>query len=165
MRLTTKGRFAVTAMIDVALHEQQGPVALSEVSERQMISLSYLEQLFAKLRRRGIVDSTRGPGGGYSLARPVGVLSVADIIMAVDEPIDATSCGGKENCQNERGDSGPCLTHELWSNLNDHIYRFLSDVKLGDLVRKAKMREESSAPVALVDNRPRYRRNAPGLLA
>jgi Rrf2 family iron-sulfur cluster assembly transcriptional regulator len=162
MRLTTKGRFAVTAMIDVALHEQKGPVALSEVSERQKISLSYLEQLFAKLRRRGLVDSTRGPGGGYSLARPVGVLSVAEIIMAVDEPIDATSCGGKENCHDERG---PCLTHELWSNLNDHIYQFLADVKLGDLVRKAQAREDCSVPVTLIDNRPRYRRAAPGLLA
>lgn len=162
MRLTTKGRFAVTAMIDVALNERSGPVALSEVAERQRISLSYLEQLFAKLRRRGLVESTRGPGGGYTLAKPVTVISVADIILAVDEPIDATSCGGKENCHDDRG---PCLTHELWANLNEHIYQYLEEVKLVDLVNKAHAREESSMPVALIDNRPRYRRTAPGLLA
>lgn len=155
MRLTTKGRFAVTAMIDVALHERGGPVALSEVSERQRISLSYLEQLFAKLRRRGIVDSVRGPGGGYTLARPVAVVSVADIIMAVDEPIDATSCGGKENCAD---DQGPCLTHDLWANLNSHIYQYLSEVKLIDLVNKANAKPASQVPIALIDNRPRYRR-------
>ena len=103
MRLTTKGRFAVTAMIDVALNAHAGPVALAEVSERQHISLSYLEQLFAKLRRRGLVDSVRGPGGGYMLGKPVAVMSVADIILAVDEPIDATNCSGKENCHDDGG--------------------------------------------------------------
>jgi len=98
MRLTTKGRFAVTAMIDVAMHGQGGPVTLSAVSERQKISLSYLEQLFGKLRRHGLVDSVRGPGGGYNLARPADAVSVADVILAVDEPIDATQCAGRENC-------------------------------------------------------------------
>jgi Rrf2 family transcriptional regulator, iron-sulfur cluster assembly transcription factor len=164
MRLTTKGRFAVTAMIDVAMHEKQGPVALAEVSERQHISLSYLEQLFAKLRRRGIVDSVRGPGGGYTLARPAGVLSVAEIIVAVDEPIDSTSCGGKENCHD---DGRQCLTHDLWANLNNHIYKYLSDVTLDTLVAKANKKDSgANVPVALIDNRPRYRRAStnPGVL-
>src|SRR5260221_5528969 len=108
MRLTTKGRFAVTAMIDVAMHSDKGPVTLAGVSERQKISLSYLEQLFGKLRRHGLVESVRGPGGGYNLAQPATNLSVADIILAVDEPIDATQCGGQENCLDEKR----CMTHE-----------------------------------------------------
>ena len=166
MRLTTKGRFAVTAMIDVALNAHGGPVALAEVSERQHISLSYLEQLFAKLRRRGLVDSVRGPGGGYTLGKPVAVMSVADIILAVDEPIDATNCSGKENCHD---DGGPCLTHELWANLNTHIYSYLSGVKLITLVEQARARAAAPGvsghlPVALIDNRPRFRRAAAGLL-
>ena len=111
MRLTTKGRFAVTAMIDVAMHSGNGPVTLAGVSERQKISLSYLEQLFGKLRRHGLVESVRGPGGGYNLAQPAASLSVADIILAVDEPIDATQCGGKENCKDDKR----CMTHELWA--------------------------------------------------
>jgi Rrf2 family transcriptional regulator, iron-sulfur cluster assembly transcription factor len=157
MRLTTKGRFAVTAMIDVALHGHLGPVALAEVSARQHISLSYLEQLFAKLRRRGIVDSVRGPGGGYTLARDVSILSVAEIIVAVDEPIDATNCAGKENCH----DDGPCLTHELWANLNVRIFDYLTSVKLIDLVQQARARALPAAaevPVNLIDNRQRFRR-------
>src|SRR5258706_10706389 len=109
MRLTTKGRFAVTAMIDLALRQEQGPVTLAGISQRQHISLSYLEQLFGRLRRHALVDSTRGPGGGYTIARDLDKLSVADIITAVDEPLDATQCGGKENC---RGDEGRCMTHE-----------------------------------------------------
>src|SRR5512134_713574 len=117
MRLTTKGRFAVTAMIDVAMYGAadgtKGPVTLAAVSERQKISLSYLEQLFGKLRRHGLVDSVRGPGGGYNLARPAQDVSVADIILAVDEPIDATQCGGRENCYDDRR----CMTHELWAAL------------------------------------------------
>ena len=132
MRLTTKGRFAVTAMIDVALHGSDNPVTLAAVSERQKISLSYLEQLFGKLRRHGLVDSVRGPGGGYNLARPAGELSVADIITAVDEPIDATQCGGKENCHDDRR----CMTHELWAGLNAHILEFLRSVTLAELVRQ-----------------------------
>ena len=165
MRLTTKGRFAVTAMIDVALNAHGGPVALAEVSERQHISLSYLEQLFAKLRRRGLVESVRRPGGGYTLGKPVAVMSVADIILAVDEPIDATNCSGKENCHD---DGGPCLTHELWANLNTHIYSYLSSVKLITLVEQARARAASGVsgqlPVALIDNRPRFRRAGAGLL-
>lgn len=165
MRLTTKGRFAVTAMIDVALNAHSGPVALAEVSERQHISLSYLEQLFAKLRRRGLVDSVRGPGGGYTLGKPVAVMSVADIILAVDEPIDATNCSGKENCHD---DGGPCLTHELWANLNTHIYSYLAGVKLITLVDQARARAalgvSGQLPVALIDNRPRFRRAGAGFL-
>jgi len=132
MRLTTKGRFAVTAMIDVAMHSGAGPVTLAGVSERQKISLSYLEQLFGKLRRHGLVDSVRGPGGGYNLARPANGVSVADIIVAVDEPIDATQCGGKENCQDDKR----CMTHELWANLNAHIFTYLRSVTLEQLVRQ-----------------------------
>jgi Rrf2 family iron-sulfur cluster assembly transcriptional regulator len=132
MRLTTKGRFAVTAMIDVAMHNGDGPVTLAGVAERQKISLSYLEQLFGKLRRAGLVDSVRGPGGGYNLARASTGVSVADIITAVDEPIDATQCGGKENCLDDRR----CMTHELWASLNVHIFSFLSSVTLEQLVRQ-----------------------------
>src|SRR3954462_907646 len=106
MRLTTKGRFAVTAMLDLAMHGHDGPVTLSGISEPQKISLSYLEQLFGKLRRRELVESVRGPGGGYHLAREPGRISVSEIILAVDEPIDATQCGGKENCRDEQ----KCLT-------------------------------------------------------
>jgi Rrf2 family transcriptional regulator, iron-sulfur cluster assembly transcription factor len=131
MRLTTKGRFAVTAMIDVAMHCDNGPVTLGGVSERQKISLSYLEQLFGKLRRHGLVESVRGPGGGYNLARPAAEVSVADIILAVDEPIDATQCGGKENCKDDKR----CMTHELWASLNAHIFSFLRSVSLEQLVR------------------------------
>jgi len=137
MRLTTKGRFAVTAMIDVAMHNGRGPVTLAAVSERQKISLSYLEQLFGKLRRHGLVDSVRGPGGGYNLARDATAVSVADIILAVDEPIDATQCGGKENCLDDRR----CMTHELWASLNTHIFAFLRSVSLEQLVRQQDKRE------------------------
>jgi len=118
MRLTTKGRFAVTAMIDVAMHGGHNPVTLAAISERQKISLSYLEQLFGKLRRAGLVESVRGPGGGYNLARSSEQVSVADVIVAVDEPIDATQCGGRENCHDDRR----CMTHELWASLNAHIF-------------------------------------------
>jgi Rrf2 family iron-sulfur cluster assembly transcriptional regulator len=131
MRLTTKGRFAVTAMIDVAMHGTSGPVTLAGVSERQKISLSYLEQLFGKLRRAGLVKSVRGPGGGYRLARGADAVSVAEVITAVDEPIDATKCGGRENC-NEDGKR--CMTHELWTNLNTHIFAYLRSVSLAQLV-------------------------------
>ena len=131
MRLTTKGRFAVTAMIDLALNNGSGPVTLADISERQKISLSYLEQLFGKLRRRSLVTSVRGPGGGYNLASPTDQVSVADIIIAVDEPIDATQCGGKENCKDDKR----CMTHELWAALNAHIFSFLRSVTLEQLVR------------------------------
>jgi len=131
MRLTTKGRFAVTAMIDLALRQDNGPVTLAAISQRQNISLSYLEQLFGKLRRNDLVESTRGPGGGYSLGRKAGEITVADIIVSVDEPLDATHCGGKENCH---GGDGPCMTHELWITLNARILDFLKSVTLQRLV-------------------------------
>jgi Rrf2 family iron-sulfur cluster assembly transcriptional regulator len=131
MRLTTKGRFAVTAMIDLALRQSNGPVTLAAISQRQQISLSYLEQLFGKLRRHELVESTRGPGGGYALARKAGDITVADIILSVDEPIDATHCGGKENCL---GDDGRCMTHELWAALNVRMVEFLDSVTLQKLV-------------------------------
>ena len=137
MRLTTKGRFAVTAMIDLGLNHGSGPVTLAEISGRQKISLSYLEQLFGKLRRHGLVESVRGPGGGYHLARDMGEVSVADIILAVDEPIDATQCGGKENCDDDK----KCLTHDLWAALNERIFDYLGSVSLRQLVDSQKAKE------------------------
>jgi len=146
MRLTTKGRFAVTAMLDLALHATHGPVTLAGISERQKISLSYLEQLFGKLRRRDLVESVRGPGGGYHLARDPAQVSVADIICAVEEPLDSTQCGGRENChENQR-----CMTHDLWEELNGTVYGFLSGVKLSDLVHRQR-----NKPVAVVRAKPR----------
>ncbi|ARU05507.1 Fe-S cluster assembly transcriptional regulator IscR [Comamonas serinivorans] len=133
MRLTTKGRFAVTAMIDLALREAGGPVTLAAISQRQQISLSYLEQLFGKLRRHALVESTRGPGGGYSLGRDADSITVADIISSVDEPLDATQCGGKENCL---GDGRRCMTHDLWTALNAKMVEFLESVTLQQLVDK-----------------------------
>jgi len=130
MRLTTKGRFAVTAMIDLGLRSSNGPVALAAISQRQQISLSYLEQLFGKLRRHNLVRSVRGPGGGYYLAVPPQDMSVADIIGAVDEPLDATQCGGRENCLDDKR----CMTHDLWATLNAKMYDYLSSVTLADLV-------------------------------
>ncbi len=139
MRLTTKGRFAVTAMLDLALHGTQGPVTLAGISGRQKISLSYLEQLFGKLRRRALVESVRGPGGGYNLARDAGQISVADIILAVEEPLDSTQCGGRENCrENQR-----CMTHDLWEELNTTVFGFLAGVKLSNLVDQQKTRTVS----------------------
>ena len=151
MRLTTKGRFAVTAMIDLALHGEAGPVALAHISERQSISLSYLEQLFGKLRRYKLVESVRGPGGGYNIARPLLMVSVADIIRAVDEPLDATQCGGRENCQDEHR----CMTHELWSTLNTKMYEYLASVSLASLVdkQKAKLAQQGGETV-IADKRP-----------
>ena len=139
MRLTTKGRFAVTAMLDLALHGAHGPVTLAGISGRQKISLSYLEQLFGKLRRRELVESVRGPGGGYNLARDAAQISVADIILAVEEPLDSTQCGGRENCrENQR-----CMTHDLWEELNTTVFGFLAGVKLSTLVDQQKTRPVS----------------------
>ncbi|MBK6850184.1 MAG: Fe-S cluster assembly transcription factor [Burkholderiales bacterium] len=132
MRLTTKGRFAVTAMIDLALREHSGPVALAAISTRQQISLSYLEQLFGKLRRHELVESTRGPGGGYTLGRKAEDITVADVIVAVDEGIDATGCGGSENCMGD--DSGRCMTHDLWTSLNAKMLEYLNSISLKSLV-------------------------------
>ncbi|MDP8567214.1 Rrf2 family transcriptional regulator [Methylophilus aquaticus] len=130
MRLTTKGRFAVTAMLDIALFEADKPVTLAGISERQSISLSYLEQLFSRLRKQGLVSSVRGPGGGYRIAKSHHEISVSDIITAVDEQIDATQCGGHENCHEE----GRCMTHDLWAALNGKILEYLSGISLADMV-------------------------------
>ncbi len=140
MRLTTKGRFAVTAMIDLAMRESHGPVTLAGISQRQHISLSYLEQLFGKLRRFNIVDSTRGPGGGYTLAKKSDEITVANIIVAVDEPLDATQCGGKGNCHGVDDQLGQCMTHDLWSNLNKKMVEYLESVTLHDLVLQQESR-------------------------
>lgn len=136
MRLTSKGRYAVTAMLDVALHSQSGPVPLADISERQGISLSYLEQLFSRLRKNELVSSVRGPGGGYFLGRDADQIFVAQVIAAVDESVDATRCqGNKEGCQN--GDR--CLTHALWRDLSDRISGFLSSISLDELVRNQEV--------------------------
>lgn len=137
MRLTTKGRYAVTAMLDLALHHEDGPVALADIARRQGISLSYLEQLFSLLRKRGLVSSTRGPGGGYQLGRSAPMITVSDVISAVDESVDTTRCGGKENCQGEER----CLTHDLWEDLSKRIYEFLNDIDLAQLVERRRVRE------------------------
>ena len=137
MRLTTKGRYAVTAMLDLAIHFEEGPITLADISQRQCISLSYLEQLFAKLRRQGLVESTRGPGGGYRLSRSPMEIPVADVILAVDEKVETTRCGGLSNCQ----DDEQCLTHELWSELSQQIYQFLCGISLGNLVERQGVRD------------------------
>lgn len=140
MRLTTKGRFAVTAMIDIGLRNHSGPVTLAKISERQNISLSYLEQLFGRLRRHELVGSVRGPGGGYTLARAARKITVADIVLAVDEPLDTTNCGGQQNCNIGRSaNSDKCMTHDLWAALNNKIVDFLDSVSLQDLVDKERM--------------------------
>ncbi|HWA36445.1 MAG TPA: Fe-S cluster assembly transcriptional regulator IscR [Burkholderiales bacterium] len=147
MRLTTKGRFAVTAMVDLAMRYNRGPVTLAAISERQHISLSYLEQLFGKLRRHRLVTSVRGPGGGYNLARAASEVTVAEIVSAVDEPLDATQCGGKENCLDDRR----CMTHDLWATLNEKMHEYLSSVTLGDLVA-----HQAGKPVSVIkDFRPK----------
>lgn len=150
MRLTTKGRFAVTAMLDLAMSESGKPVTLAGISERQAISLSYLEQLFSRLRKQGLVKSVRGPGGGYQIGKNCDEISVSHIIKAVDEQIDATQCGGQENCH---GDEGRCMTHDLWASLNNKILDYLSGVTLADMVKnqreanfnKANLKNDSSA--------------------
>ncbi|MDR1936829.1 MAG: Fe-S cluster assembly transcription factor [Candidatus Accumulibacter sp.] len=159
MRLTTKGRFAVTAMTDLALNGGAKPVTLAGISDRQGISLSYLEQLFGKLRRRRLVDSVRGPGGGYRLARPMERISVADIVRAVDEALDATQCGGVQNCKDEKR----CLTHELWATLNFKMYEYLASVSLSDLV--GKQRRKPGGVSLLKDARPRGPRMRGGVLS
>ncbi len=137
MRLTTKGRYAVTAMLDLALHKNQGPVSLADISQRQAISLSYLEQLFAKLRKSSLVSSVRGPGGGYVLQRGSEAIFIAEIIDAVDESIDTTKCQGAGDCQ----DGETCLTHYLWKGLSDQIHNFLEGISLADLVLKNEVKQ------------------------
>ena len=140
MRLTTKGRYAVTAILDLALHEDLGPVNLTDISKRQGISLAYLEQLFLRLRKEGLITSSRGPGGGYRLRQSRSDISVADVIRAVDEQVDATRCGGHKNCQADER----CLTHDLWEDLSLHITNFLSDISLSDLVRQGTVKQVSA---------------------
>ncbi len=149
MRLTTKGRFAVTAMIDLALRQQSGPVTLAAISQRQQISLSYLEQLFGKLRRHQLVESTRGPGGGYTLGRKADDISVADIILSVDEPLDATHCGGKEKCH---GGDSRCMTHDLWSALNAKMVEFLDSVSL------QKLADDQISKGVVIEQKPTIKR-------
>ena len=159
MKLTTKGRYAVTAMLDLALHANQGPISLADISERQGISISYLEQLFAKLRRNELVSSVRGPGGGYRLSRESSEVFVAQVVDAVDEPVDVTRCEGQGNCQNGE----PCLTHYLWEDLSQQLHQFLSAISLQSLVERSEIRkvadrqdryqqEASTTERALVDN-------------
>jgi len=159
MKLTTKGRYAVTAMLDLAIHAKEGPVPLADISQRQGISLSYLEQLFAKLRKQGLVDSARGPGGGYRLSRVSSDISVAEVISAIDEKVDATRCGGTADCQ----DGESCLTHELWTDLSQQLYNFLSNISLGQLVERrdiqnvaarqdSRQKGQNFIPLATVDS-------------
>ena len=155
MRLTTKGRFAVTAMLDLALNEVDRPVTLAGISERQEMSLSYLEQLFSRLRRNGLVKSVRGPGGGYRIAKPLDTISVSDIITAVDEQIDATQCGGNENCHDEHR----CMTHDLWASLNVKILEYLSGVSLAQLVASQRSGDKIVIP------EPKRRERSPQAVA
>jgi Rrf2 family iron-sulfur cluster assembly transcriptional regulator len=149
MRLTTKGRYAVTAMLDLAFHSQIKPVTLTDIAARQTISLSYLEQLFSRLRRANMVKGFRGPGGGYTLAGKASDINIADIIAAVDEPIHATKCGGEANCQKEQA----CLTHDLWMGLSEQIRDYLKGITLAQLLEKhhvqqiAKRQEQDARQV------------------
>lgn len=140
MRLTTKGRYAVTAMIDLAMNQSVGPISLKSISDNQGISLSYLEQLFAKMKRSNLVIGSRGPGGGYILARDVQKISIADIILAVDEPLDITECEGEENCHNGKR----CLSHDLWSELSEQLHEFLSGIHLGELMQRSGIDQASN---------------------
>jgi Rrf2 family iron-sulfur cluster assembly transcriptional regulator len=137
LKLTSKGRYAVTAILDLAFHSTSGPVTLSDISKRQDISLSYLEQLFTRLRKRELVRSTRGPGGGYSLNRPANEIAVAEVISAVDEIVDTTRCSGANNCH----DGQQCLAHELWDDLSQQIYSFLDEISLQDLMEEGSIRD------------------------
>ncbi len=137
VRLTTKGRYAVTAMLDLAYHSEKRPVTLTDIAKRQNISLSYLEQLFSRLRRAGMVEGVRGPGGGYQLSRGAKEINIADIVNAVDEPLDSTRCGGQANCQNNQ----PCLTHDLWMGLSEQIRQYLSTINLHDLLQRKNVRK------------------------
>lgn len=156
MRLTTKGRYAVTAMLDLAFHSQTRPVTLTDIATRQTISLSYLEQLFARLRKAGMVKGVRGPGGGYQLSREADEINIAEIIVAVDEQVDSTKCGGKGNCQNNQH----CLTHDLWMGLSDQIREYLSGISLGSLLERelvnevAKRQDQDLEQVIEISNRP-----------
>jgi Rrf2 family transcriptional regulator, iron-sulfur cluster assembly transcription factor len=139
MRLSTKGRYSVTAMLDIAIHDRAGPVTLADISQCQGISLSYLEQLFARLRKSGLVKGVRGPGGGYRLSRPASQISIGDIIRAVDESVDVTRCEGRGDCLNGEA----CLTHELWTELSHRLYQFLDGITLSQFVDRPGIPELS----------------------
>jgi Rrf2 family iron-sulfur cluster assembly transcriptional regulator len=141
MRLSTKGRYAVTAMMDLAMHHGQGPVALADISENQGISLSYLEQLFARLKKSNLVEGLRGPGGGYRLSRRPDDISIADVITAIGEGIDSTLCDGNEDCQ----DGEQCLTHELWTRLGQEIYDFLNGITLASFLENEAASKSSKS--------------------
>ena len=147
MRLTAKGRYAVTAMLDLAVHEHESPISLADISERQGISLSYLEQLFAKLRRNHLVASVRGPGGGYRLGRDSSDINVAEIVDSVDENVDATKCGGTSDCQHGE----ICLTHELWTDLSEQIHQFLSGIDLASIIAKREIQQIVARQDAMCD--------------
>jgi len=146
LKLTSKGRYAVTAILDLAFHSRSGPVTLSDISKRQDISLSYLEQLFTRLRKQQLVRSTRGPGGGYSLNRPASRIAVAEIVSAVDETVDTTRCSGANNCH----DGHQCLAHELWDDLSQQIYSFLNEISLQDLMQEISIRDVAARQDALM---------------
>lgn len=150
MRLTTKGRYAVTAMLDLAINRDNGPITLSDISKRQGISLSYLEQLFSKLRRNGLVDSARGPGGGYRLSRDASEIAVVEVIEAVDENIHADHCRGMKNCRDGQG----CLSHELWTELSCQIREFLSNITLAQVIKK-HAENSGDGDIAGLVNQPR----------
>jgi Rrf2 family transcriptional regulator, iron-sulfur cluster assembly transcription factor len=152
MRLTTKGRYAVTAMLDLAIHYKDGPITLADISKRQAISLSYLEQLFSRLRKRGLVDSARGPGGGYRLSRAADQIAIAEVITAVDEKVDSRRCGGLGNCQ----DHERCLTHDLWTDLSMQIHTFLSNISLANLMERKGVMEVAKRQERMV-TQPRMR--------
>lgn len=160
MRLSTKGRYAVTAMLELALHSGKGPVTLAEISASEGISLSYLEQLFAALRSKNLVRGVRGPGGGYYLGRSAAEITIANIICAVDDWVEFTRCGGQANCR----DGKRCLTHDLWNRLSDEIFRFLSDISLQDLIDRGREQDVEAPAVesaaALEPQQERKRRAA-----
>ena len=147
MRLTAKGRYAVTAMLDLAVHREEGPISLADISRRQGISLSYLEQLFAKLRKSNLVHSVRGPGGGYQLERDPDQIFVAEIVDSVDENVDATKCSGRADCQHGE----MCLSHQLWSDLSDEIHRFLAGIDLASIIAKREVKQIASRQDAVRD--------------
>ncbi len=149
MRLTTKGRYAVTAMLDLALHSDKGPTSLGDISQRQGISLSYLEQLFARLRKNELVSSVRGPGGGYRLNREAHEICVAEIVDAVNESVDATNCGGTSTCQEGK----QCLTHNLWCDLSEQIHAFLSSITLGSLVERQEIKDIAAQQDSQIEQR------------
>ena len=147
MRLTAKGRYAVTAMLDLAVHQKAGPISLADISRRQGISLSYLEQLFAKLRKHNLVSSVRGPGGGYQLERDPGQIFVAEIVDSVDENVDATKCSGRADCQHGE----MCLSHQLWSDLSSEIHHFLSGIDLASIIAKRNVKQIAARQDAIED--------------